>query len=465
MDCLQAQLLINARIDNEIGADDRTLLEAHLATCGECRETHEALCAQDAELRRAFQPLRTAADRLADRVIAELPDETKTVAPSAQGRSPRWVSLLLATAVGFLAAVVIFQPWKPPPRLVQQVDPPKSIPSQPVPVARLVFATGAIEVRTDPDKDWQSVTEIAAFTCPSNGAVRTADDVRCELITSDDCVIRMNVGTEVSFHSPSSVELRRGQIWCRSPADVILEVVPAESDTGTAKPTRQKTPSLWSCTTPIPASFLTTIEPDGKAQVTTAGGEVSLKTRDGSRWLKSGETATITEGRVATSRARNQLLASSWMAPLLVSKGHADRDLQQRVDQLLARIGESKLSSLYEHEIRGLGEYCVLPLLRYLQSPKSKPQSFKRSKAMRIVADLAPSWAIGDLIGLLDNADPDVRFLAATALFRLTEQTHRCPPTSWRAASPECKQARTDWLQWWTSNRSRFPMPGAPSGD
>ena len=86
-------------------------------------------------------------------------------------------------------------------------------------------------------------------------------------------------------------------------------------------------------------------------------------------------------------------------------------------------------------------------------------------KAMRIVSDLAPSWAIGDLIGLLDDTDPDVRFLAATALFRLTKKTHRCPPASWRDAAAECKQARTDWLQWWSSNRNRFPMPGAPSRD
>ena len=47
MDCQQAQLLINARIDCEIAAADQTLLQAHLATCGECRETHETLRAQD----------------------------------------------------------------------------------------------------------------------------------------------------------------------------------------------------------------------------------------------------------------------------------------------------------------------------------------------------------------------------------------------------------------------------------
>jgi len=285
------------------------------------------------------------------------------------------------------------------------------------------------------------------------------------LITSDNCVIRMNADTEVIFRSPSSVELQRGQIWCRSPADVVLEVVPAESNTGKVKPARRKTIPPWSCTTPVAASFLTTIQSDGQAQVTMAGGEVTLKTQGGDRRLKPGETATITEGHVTTGREHDQLLALSWMSPLLVSKGYANRDLQQRIDQLLASIGQSKVSSLYEQEIRGLGEYCVLPLLRYLQSPKSKPQTFRRLKAMRIVSDLTPSWAIGDLIGLLDDADPNVRFLAATALFRLTEQTHRCPPASWRDAAAECKQARTDWQHWWSRNRERFSMPGASSGD
>jgi len=113
---------------------------------------------------------------------------------------------------------------------------------------------------------------------------------------------------------------------------------------------------------------------------------------------------------------------------------------------------------LYEAEIRSLGEYGVLPLLKYVESPPAGSAGERRLVAMRIVSDLAPPWAIGDLVGLLTHADADVRFLSAAALQRLTTQTQGVPTETWRGNPEEWEPALAAWQTWWTKNRDRYPM-------
>src|SRR5262249_25444214 len=139
--------------------------------------------------------------------------------------------------------------------------------------------------------------------------------------------------------------------------------------------------------------------------------------------LAPSETATITRERMDRDHSSDRLLAASWMLPLLVRKGHADPELTGCVNDMLVQSSDSKVSEAYEAEIRSLGEYSVLPLLRFLESPRSTADAERRRTAMQIVSDLAPPWAIGDLVGLLTHSDAEVRFLAATALVRLTTQT------------------------------------------
>jgi HEAT repeat protein len=149
------------------------------------------------------------------------------------------------------------------------------------------------------------------------------------------------------------------------------------------------------------------------------------------------------------------LLATRWIHPLLIQKGAQDPELKNRVDAMLARIGQTKLSSLYESEIRSLGAYCVLPLIRYLESPQSQADPARRQTAARIIADLATTWAIGDLIGLLKSEDGIVRRHAAAALQRLTEETHGTTPEQWQEnLHPETLEA---WKAWWSENHRLYP--------
>jgi hypothetical protein len=274
----------------------------------------------------------------------------------------------------------------------------------------------------------------------------------------------MNCGTEIVFHSAGCVELKRGEIWCRSTPQAPLEVLPSLPPTVVEHRVPSGASSGWSCTASDATCLLCVTESGNKVRVTAAAGNISVKARHENLQLEPSETATITRERIDRDRSSDRLLAASWMQPLLIRKGHADRELAERVEDLLARIGDSERSELYEAEIRSLGEYGVLPLLRYVESPPARSDGERRLVAMRIVSDLAPPWAIGDLVGLLKHPDADVRFLSAAAMQRLTRQTQGVPPEAWRGNPTEWEAGLAAWQTWWSKNRDRYPLRFDASG-
>jgi hypothetical protein len=192
--------------------------------------------------------------------------------------------------------------------------------------------------------------------------------------------------------------------------------------------------------------------------VTSATGDVAVQTQSERQQLKAGEVACVVDGKLSGSAASGDpLLEARWMQPLLVRKGHDNGELARRVNDLLSRVGRAKLSLLYEQEIRSLGEYCVLPLVRYVQSDDSRSDPRRRIEAMRIVADLAPAWAVRDLIDLLADENADVRYYAGSALKRLTTETLGREPDAWRADPAECAPTHALWRAWWERNARRFP--------
>jgi HEAT repeat protein len=82
----------------------------------------------------------------------------------------------------------------------------------------------------------------------------------------------------------------------------------------------------------------------------------------------------------------------------------------------------------------------------------------KRREAARIVADVATSWAIPELINLLNDPDGDVRYSAAKALQRLTGQNLNRDPNQWRDQSfAACVPTIETWHSWWEKNKQRYP--------
>jgi hypothetical protein len=472
MNCELVVSHLSCWLDGQLPPDEAAALESHLSTCRECRALAEALRAQDSDLKRAFAPHRQAAQRVASNVLIALEHDR----PQATNR-PRsfgWSSLLLAAAAGFLLAVLLFQPWKSPtiasphvakrPGQQASAEPPpaerhaaKTSATEP-PVAELVVATGKVQLRKPQTADWLPVADLPGFACPTGTTVKTGPDVRCELKTAAGCVVRLNGDTEVTLTSSSGIEVQQGQVWCSSPPDASLFVCAAPAPPASEPPL----PPKWFAACPSNASLLTAVGSDGHVQVTTGQGEIDVQTAGDAQRLKTGESASIVQGRfVKAQRTADPLLEASWIHALLVRKGEDDKELAGRVDQLLARLGQSKVSFLYEQEIRNLGEHAALPLLRFVQSPLSEDQPQLRLKALRILSDIVPSWLIPDLVQLLSNQDAETRVLSARALQRLTGLDHGRPPDDWRVELRECAASIQQWQQWLAENRQLYLRPAS----
>ena len=91
--------------------------------------------------------------------------------------------------------------------------------------------------------------------CPTGSSVKTGPRVQCELVTSDGCVIRLNAETEISVKSANTIEVKRGQIWCRAQDKVPVRVI---APAVTASP-RQPPVSPWSAACPTQSCMTTTV--------------------------------------------------------------------------------------------------------------------------------------------------------------------------------------------------------------
>jgi hypothetical protein len=199
-------------------------------------------------------------------------------------------------------------------------------------------------------------------------------------------------------------------------------------------------------------------KPD-ETQCIVAEGSVRVSSAAKQDVLKAGEQMTVTQGHLGDkTRVYSLAVATRWVNEILVMKGRDNPELSKRIDDMFATIGEGKMDMLYEEEIRSLGDHCVIPLTRYIQSGRSGQSKLKRTMAARIVSDVAPSWAIPELIELLRDKDGEVRAYAATGLRRLTGKTLDRSPEEWRRDNVmACEPSINAWDRWWKENRERYP--------
>jgi ferric-dicitrate binding protein FerR (iron transport regulator) len=431
MDCTQALTLVNAWVDGELTSpEEQAALDAHLVGCAECRSAAEHLRLQDADLQRAFSPLRAASDSLAQSVIAAL--EPPRPAPL---RRASWLMLLAATAAGYLIAIFT---WRPPSDERQVVQLPGNIPVE-APIARLAVATGPVE--------FQPISQVQWFNCPpatdlaSGVAVRTNPGTSCEVSTRDGSKVRLNGDTEVRFPSARQVNLDRGQLWSSvasgdPPFCVQLMDAKVEAEQGKLN---------LAC------------QPEGTV-VTVIEGTARVESETDSATIHAGQSATITGGRVSeVRRVYDTSLVTAWINELLAVKGPDDPEFTARLNDILAQLGQAKLSYLYEEEIRRLGDHCVLPLVRFLESSRSQGDERKRVRAAGIVADVAQPRSIPLLIELLADENPEVRSHAARGLERLTSRDQGRPAAQWSETWASCAPTYRAWQEWWDTNRNRYP--------
>jgi hypothetical protein len=438
MRCDDVLIQLNAYADGELQPEDAAEVEAHLIECGECRAEAETIDAIVAELREAFIPRRQAASRLAERAAAAV--RGAAVAPASvviRPAAPRfaWAQILAGLAAGFLLAVILFRPGQP------WVDSSAEAERRNA-CARLTVASAPVEVWT---------TNQDAFRCPSGGdierdsIVRTGPDDRCEISLLNGNALRLDCNTEVKLLDSDAIEVNRGRLVSTSPPGGIgleIKVHGCPVDVGT---------NQW-------AQVAVDCNPDGGRLIVVDGTAIAPA---GQKMIEVGANKQV---RIIRGYVVNEpewcdtSLETAWVNSVLALSDSAHPELVERVNRLLANVGAAKLSELYEDELRRLGDPGVPPLLAYLTSTRETPDLPKRATAARIVADVAESRWIGDLISLLTDANADVRVHAARGLERLTGRNQGLSPQAWQTQSwASCEPPYHQWIKWWTVNRDHYP--------
>jgi hypothetical protein len=459
VNCEDADNLINARVDGEISDDDRLHLERHLETCARCRATAEAMESLDAGLDRAFAGRREAAMAVAERMISELRttrgDEARVIRPASTWWV-RWGRPVVAAAAGFGVAVVLLRgPWREAVSgrgsvavgLTTAVSTTRTAPA----VGQLALSTGAVFVCPADSTEWRPLA--SGGEVPAGVRVRTGPKVRCEFRMADGSEVRLNAETEVTMRSPRRVDVAGGQVFS--------SVRPRREDSGDAFIVMAE--PAGATLTALGTAFDVACAPGSKAAtLTVVEGSVKLAARDGESVVKGGEAIRVDDGRLEDKRQVESLMrATQWVDEILVMKGRDNAELAKRIDDIFAQLGHDKMWYMNAQEVRRLGDHCVVPLTRYIQSERSQrteDDRTKRKEAARIVSDVATTASIPELINLLADNDGDVRYAAARALQRLTGQTYGMRPEQWRDQPlMTCVPAVEQWHGWWEKNRGMFP--------
>ena len=393
MNCAEWEEKLNAELDGELPGDDRAPLDAHLASCADCRGSREALHAQGREL----AALRIDSAALEARIITAVRAER----PS-RGGFRIWIGAAAAAALLAISAV-LFRPTETPPSRPWMV---------------LELATGPIEERIG--ERWVPLP-------PGSGVrpgmqVRTGDASKCEISCLDGSVLRLNTATEIQVQDPRTIQLREGELFAKV--------------AGAPQPFRFTTPDggLTADESVLdlsrrPAARSSALEPP--RLVTT------LALLQGKATIAEQEIQTQTSCVMGgTSAVRplplDPLLQSRWIHDLLKLKDKDDPEVAGRVTALLAKLGRTKTTGLYEREIRAFGERSVPALLALVTKLPDDLSAYDRRNAARLLMDLAGPREVEALVKLLRDRDDDVRAAAHGALTRITGVNLR-GPEAWEA--------------------------------
>lgn len=395
MNCDSIFHLVSQEIDGELTGEDAVTLHRHLDECPACCAMRRELLALDRDLARCLPPpfVESGMRQLHTRIAPQ-----KDLS-SAAGSSRRIQSgLVIGMSVCALAVAM----------LLCGVTLPAS-----VAVAEIALATGPVEVKLATTSKWVSADGRRPVTLAAHTRIRTRSESLCEIRTRTAAVVRMNRETEMIVHPGERLELVTGELWCRASPSQELEV---------RAPT-QNSLSLFAC--PSSTETQWTARPNQELSCTSVSpNPVQLKTPDlqytiepGQR-LELGDPTALPELRPGR---QNRLKVTRWQLPLLLLRNPKAPEVQEHLLELLATLGATKASHLSESQIRDLGPVGAIPLLAFVQSPRSLEQPGLRLQAMRLAAEMASVISRPDLETLQLDADPVIRNYAHGALLRLSE--------------------------------------------
>jgi hypothetical protein len=454
VNCETATHLISAKIDGEIAPADRAALEAHLEECAGCRATADVLTGLDSEIDQAFGERRSMATAVAERVISQIRVEPVSHVRESATRSfwANWGRPLIAAAAGFGLAIVLMRPWDKanvPVANATTGTSPVRVAVNPTtkPIAQLALATGEVFVCPSNSDEWRALD--TGGSVQAGTKVRTGKKAMCEFNLNDGSQVRMNADTQMTMASARRVEVTGGQVFS--------SVRPQEA----GDPFVLKTSPSQATLTGVGTAFDVSCSP-AKTVCTVVEGSIKMEAGGKENTVRSRESLTLADGNFSDKKVvENLMQATQWVDEILVLKGRDNAELAWRIDDIFAQLGHEKMWYMHAQEVRRLGDHCVIPLVRYIQSDRSQAtqdDQSKRREAARIVGDVATTWAIPELINLLADSDGEVRYPAAVALRRLTGQSLGRRPEEWRDQSlMTCTPSIDQWHTWWEQNKSRFP--------
>lgn len=370
-------------------------MQQHLAECGSCREQWAELqfLHQDLSLVLSPPPVEPAIKRLMETL------QPKSNRRDGKSRASRGNSSLVIVAIVctlLLTVGIIFQ--SPSPALA---------------VAEISMMTGTVDYKAANARDWTSVEGTQRISLPALTRVRTRSTSLCEIRTGCDALVRLNHETELVLHRAEKVELVAGELWCRAPATAEMEICAPSA------PATQSLTNVFTC--PSSAEMQWKALPNNAMSCQdVASTAVELQLPSMNCTIQPGECVTFSAGQPIPEPTQfNRVVATGWQLPLLVLRPPQDSELRDRLTSVLALIGRSKASFLYENQIRRLGPSGVVPLLAYVQSKDSISQPELRLRAMQMIAEMATSASVDDLNVLLQDEDPQIRRLSIMALARL----------------------------------------------
>ena len=412
MTCNECSSQLSALLDGELTRPEEEVLRTHLAGCADCRLALEDLRELETLLRGRltsgnFEAQLAAFDqRLAVSTanVVTLPAPTRR-APQAGSRG---LGAVLLSSLALVALLVLLRGPGSPSRRDATLE-----------VAKVAVALGGVEMMRPGDNRWVSLPQASASVDLEEGCrLRTNEEGLCEVQTSCEGRLRLNRETEVVVHRLEKVELVRGQLWGQAARQCALNVqLPPE--TVPEAPPRERV-SLATFTCPSSSEMQWKVEDTQATCLALTSPRLSVTCENSTYSIGKGEAMTMANGRPDEVAFRTDpLAATSWQMPLLARKPPDDAELQTRLDSMLAVIGETKISYLYEEQIRELGPAGAAPLLAYVRSQRSRENPERRHRAMKLISETASADQVEGIEALLSDDDSTVRQSAAAALRRL----------------------------------------------
>lgn len=414
MTCNDCSSQLSAYLDGELPNIEGEAIRDHLAGCADCQLALAELEAVDGILRDrlSVRNLEMALARL-ERSLPTLSSvvlcPASVAARTADHRGPShgWGAVLLSS----LALVAILS--------LLRVPAPVAQPAAVLEVARIAVAVGEIELQRPGEDRWSPVTVDAGppTELVEGARLRTAKDALCELQTTCDGTLRLNSETEVVVYRQERVELVRGQLWALAARQCDLNV---QLPSGVAADAGSRRPPVSLFTCPSSSEVQWQVQDSGETCLALTSPAVSVTCEKETYSIEKGEAFALANGRPDDVAFRTDpLLATLWQIPLLARKSPDDAELQGKLDAMLAVIGETKVSYLYEEQIRELGPAGAAPLIAYVRSPRSRDNPRHRHRAMSLISQMASIEQIAEVEALQSDEDPVVRQSAAAALHRL----------------------------------------------